>query len=57
MTHRFDELKEQLDRVESKVDYLLDPNRHDYSSYDEWLLNRQVNLRIYNNGSIEWVIF
>ena len=53
MTHRFDELKEQLDRVESKIDYLLDPNRHDYSSYDEWLLNRQVNLRIYNNGSTE----
>ena len=53
MTHRFDELKEQLDRVESKLDYLLDPNRHDYSSYDEWLLNKQVNLRIHNNGSIE----
>ena len=53
MTHRFDELKEQLDRVESKVDYLLDPNKHDYSSDDEWLLNKKVNLRVHNNGSIE----
>ena len=53
MTHRFDELKEQLDRVESKVDYLLYPNRHNYSSYDEWLIDKQVNLRVYNNGSIE----
>ena len=53
MTHRFDELKEQLDRVESKIDYLLDPNRNDYSSYDEWLIDKQVNFRVHNNGSIE----
>jgi|ETNmetMinimDraft_19_1059907.scaffolds.fasta_scaffold1260470_1 hypothetical protein len=57
MTHRFEELKEQLDRVESKLDYLLDPNRHNYSSYKEWLIDKQVNLRVHNNGSIEWTIF
>ena len=48
-----EELKEQLDRVESKLDYLLAPNRHNYSSYKEWLIDKQVNLRVYNNGSIE----
>jgi|TARA_R110000782_G_scaffold70453_1_gene141540 hypothetical protein len=53
MTHRFEDLKEIIDRVESKLDYLLDPNKHNYSSYKEWLIDKQVNERVKNNGSIE----
>ena len=37
----------------SKLDYIIDPNKHDYSSYDEWLIDKQVNDRVKNNGSIE----
>ena len=53
MTHRFEDLKDIIDRVESKLDYLLDPNKHNYSSYKEWLIDKQVNERVKNNGSIE----
>ena len=53
MTHRFEDLKEIIDRVESKLDYLLDPDKHNYSSYKEWLIDKQVNERVKNNGSIE----
>ena len=52
-TPRQDEVLDRLDRVESKLDYIIDHNKHDYSSYAEWLIDKQVNERVKNNGSIE----
>jgi hypothetical protein len=52
-TPRQDEVLYRLDRVESKLDYIIDPNKHNYSSYAEWLIDKQVNERVKNNGSIE----
>jgi hypothetical protein len=52
-TPRQDEVLDRLTRMESKIDYLLDPNKHNYSSYKEWLIDKQVNERVKNNGSIE----
>jgi len=34
-TPRQDEVLDRLTRMESKIDYILDPKKHDYSSYDE----------------------
>jgi hypothetical protein len=67
MTHRFEELYEKLEsmdgkmdtfltrqlEIKNKLDYIVDPNKYNYSSYEEWLKDKQVNLRVYNNGSIE----
>ena len=52
-TPRQDEVLDRLTRMESKIDYLLDPNKHNYSSYKEWLIDKQVNERVKNNRSIE----
>ena len=52
-TPRQDEVLDRLDRVESKLDYIIDHNKHDYSSYEEWLIDKQVNDRVKSNGSIE----
>ena len=52
-TPRQDEVLDRLTRMESKIDYILDPKKHDYSSYDEWLIDKQVTDRVKNNGSIE----
>ena len=52
-TPRQDEVLYRLDRVESKLDYIIDSNKHNYSSYAEWLIDKQVNERVKNNGSIE----
>jgi hypothetical protein len=52
-TPRQDEVLDRLTRMESKIDYILDPKKHDYSSYEEWLIDKQVTDRVKNNGSIE----
>jgi hypothetical protein len=52
-TPRQDEVLDRLDRVESKLDYIIDPNKHDYSSYDEWLVDKNIKLRVLKHGSVE----
>ena len=52
-TPRQDEVLYRLDRVESKLDYIIDPNKHNYSCYAEWLIDKEVHERVKNNGSIE----
>ena len=56
ITCNFASSKEKLEILKDRYkfcDYIIDPNRHDYSSYDEWLVDKNIKLRVSKRGSVE----